>query len=93
MMSTTKLSDGERELLDVAARSKGGDLMCVETMGGVRLGAGDREFIAAGDPRSEARWLHALRGLERKGLIEPLSPGGQVFRVTHEGYQRSDAEQ
>ena len=92
-MLTLNLSDDERELLDLAAQSRDGHIMHVATLGGVRIDVGNREFVTARDPRSGARWIHALRGLEGKGLIEALSPKRQVFRVTHEGYQRSDAEQ
>ena len=84
------LSDDDRELLNAAAQSQRGDITHVGTFGGVRIGAGDREFIEADNPRSEARWLHALQELEDKGLIEPLSPKRQVFRVTHTGYQIAD---
>ena len=92
------LSDDERELLNAAAGSESGVIKCVSMNGGVRLGAGGREFIedveSAGvqraDPRSEARWLHALRGLEDKGLIEPIGHKREMFRVTHEGYRLSD---
>ena len=86
-----QLSDDERELLNTAAQSQSGDIKCVSTFGGVRLGAGDREFIEAHNPRSEARWLDAIRGLEDKGLIEPLSLERQIFRVTHTGYQIADS--
>ena len=85
------LSDDERELLNAAAQSQNGDIKHVSTLGGIRLGAGGREFIEAGNPRSEARWIHALQGLEDKGLIEPLTPKRQVFRVTHTGYQIADS--
>ena len=63
------LSDDERELLNAATQSQSGEIKRVSTVGGVRLGAGDREFIEADNPRSEARWLHAIQGLEDKGLI------------------------
>ena len=84
------LSDDERELLNAAAQSQSGEIKRVSTFGGVRLGAGDGEFIEVDNPRSEARWLHAIQGLEDKGLIEPLSPKRQIFRVTHTGFQIAD---
>ena len=84
------LSDDEGELLNAAAQSQSGQIKCVSTCGGVQLGAGDREFIEPDNPRSEARWIHAIQGLEDKGLIDPLSPKRQVFRVTHTGFQIAD---
>ncbi len=82
------LSDDERELLNVAAQSQSGEIKHVSNFGGV--GAGTRKFTESDNPRSEARWFHAIQGLEDKGLIGPLSPKSQIFRVTHTGYQIAD---
>ena len=35
-------------------------------------------------------WLAALRALERRGFVEPLSEARDFFRLTDDGYQAAD---
>jgi hypothetical protein len=52
--------------------------------------ANTRQFLEAADARTAAEWLGAFRGLESRGLIEPLSGDRDFFRVTSIGYEVAD---
>ena len=84
-----KVSGDAKELLGAAGESASGEIMAVGTLGGLRIGAGNREFDT-NDARSEARWKAALEELERAGLVEAVSYHREVFKVTHRGYQFMD---
>ena len=85
-----ELSPKEMELLWEAARSSSGEIYHSMTMDGEGLRANGRHFLVGATPRSASEWLSALRGLEDRGLIEPLSEDHDFFRVTGEGYTLSD---
>ena len=50
-----KVSGDAKKLLGAAGESTSGENMAVATLGGLRIGAGNREFDT-NDARSEARW-------------------------------------
>ena len=83
------LSEAARELLQEAARDKGGFVLRIETMAGLEVQTNGRDFTQQGDPRSEARWNGAVKELCAKRLLEDLGKG-EVFRVTDLGYQVAD---
>jgi hypothetical protein len=85
-----ELSPQEMELLWEAARSSSGEIYHSMTMDGEGLRANGKHFLVGATPRSASEWLSALRGLEDRGLIEPLSEDHDFFRVTGDGYTLSD---
>lgn len=83
------LPECARELLEEAAKDTTGFVLRIETMAGLEIQTNGRNFTQQGDPRSEARWDAALKELCIKRLVEDLGKG-EVFRVTHLGYQAAD---
>ena len=83
------LSEDARELLSVAAQSPNGE---IRNLGG-RISSGGRRFSTIREPRSRARWSHALEELESKGLVKAHNRARQIFRVTHTGYGVYDGQE
>ena len=60
------------------------------TLDGEGIRSNNRHFLKEADARTAAEWLQALRGLEDRGFIEPLSDERSFFRVTGKGYEAAD---
>ena len=84
------LSPKEVELLCTAAKSSGGEIYHSLTLDGEGIRANERHFLQGADPRTASEWLSALRGLENRGFIEPLSDERAFFKLTGEGYAATD---
>lgn len=83
-------SDDALRLLKTAAVGNGA-IMVRKWMGNTQISAGRRVFTpSTEDRRTIARMTAAVRELADRGLIEDRSGGGQLFYVTHEGYQAAD---
>lgn len=85
------LDPRETELLWNAAKDPGGEILYSKTLSGEGMRSNGRQFLDGADARTAAEWLGALRRLEARGFIEPLSPDSDFFKVTHEGYEAADA--
>ena len=89
-----KLSDDAKELLMEAVEDSRGRILAISTLGGLSVSTNGRNFVEAGGPqaeaRSEARWKQAFRELVDQGLIEDPTGKGQIFEVTHRGFQVAD---
>lgn len=85
-----KLSKDAVELLSDAVRDKSGAIMRLQFIGGTSVRTNNREFIDANDPRTEARWRGAVDELAALKLVEDRAGKGEVFFVTHRGYQTLD---
>jgi hypothetical protein len=83
-------SPKEIELLWTAAKSSDGLLLHSLTFDGEGLRADGKHFLDGANARTAAEWIGALRGLEVRGLIEPLSEERDFFQVTGEGYAAAD---
>lgn len=81
-----RLSIAAQELLLEAGAAADGTIVCVGTLGGFFVQAGERDFVERGDPRSEAKWRGAVQELERESLIEDQGYKGEVYRITHAGF-------
>ena len=81
------LTSDAKSLLTEAAKDKSG-ILRVQTAGGLIIQTNRTSFAEVGDRRSEARWDQALRDLLGLDLIE--SGGGDLFEVTHYGFQVAD---
>ncbi len=86
----SSLSADAESLLVEAAGSKNGDILRVQTMGGLYIQVNGKVFPEVGNRRSEARWDRALKDLLVLGLVESLGGKGEVFEVTHAGFQLAD---
>ena len=85
-----ELDPREIELLWNAANDPKGEILHSKTLSGEGMRANTRQFLEAADARTAAEWLGAFRGLESRGLIEPLSGDRDFFRVTSIGYEVAD---
>ena len=83
-------SPKEIELLWTAAKSSDGLLLHSLTFDGEGLRADGKHFLDGANARTAAEWIGALRGLEVRGLIEPLSEDRDFFQVTGDGYAAAD---
>ena len=84
------LSPKELELLWTAGKSSDGEIYHSSTLDGEGIRANKRHFLLGADARTASEWLSALRGLENRGLIEPVSDDRTFFKVTGEGYVAAD---
>jgi hypothetical protein len=84
------LDPRETELLWNAAKDPGGEVLHSQTLSGEGMRSNGRQFLEGADARTAAEWLGALRRLEARGYIEPLSVDRDFFKVTNEGYEAAD---
>ena len=59
-------------------------------MGGVVIKTNGKGFGEMGNRRSEAKWEHAINDLIDYGFVEDREGTGEVFNVTHRGFQIAD---
>jgi hypothetical protein len=85
-----ELDPREIELLWNAANDPKGEILHSKTLSGEGMRANTRQFLEGADARTAAEWLGALRSLESRGLIEPLSGDRDFFRITSVGYEVAD---
>jgi hypothetical protein len=87
---TGDLDPRETELLWNAAKDLRGEILHSLTLDGEAMRANERQFLEGADARAAAEWLGALRRLEDRGFVEPLSSDRDFFKVTDEGYEAAD---
>jgi len=83
---------GEAKEVLLAATEKDADgmILVVATMGGTTVQGGSKVLNVQGDPRSEALYKKAVKDLVAVDLAEPKGHKGEVFEVTHSGWQVAD---
>ena len=70
------------------AASEDGIITKIRTFGGTFIGTTSKQFVENGsDNRQVARWEHALNQLIHAGMVQQTDSKGEVFGVTHFGYQ------
>ncbi len=83
------LSAEAKRMLTTAA-AEDGNVMFLRMQGGTHVQAGQITLLQAGDdqtPRQVAVWRAALDELRQHDLIEDRGYKGEVFEVTHRGFQ------
>ena len=85
-----ELSDEAIILLVEASEDPNGTVIKVETVGGTHVQTHGKQFVEMGNPRSEAKWVAAVKQLISHRLIEDHGYKGEVFSVTDKGYQIAD---
>ncbi len=90
LLTDENLNPKEVELLWNAAKSSDGEIYHSSTLDGEGIRANGRHFLVEADTRTASEWLSALRGLENRGFIEPLSDERDFFKLTGEGYAAAD---
>jgi hypothetical protein len=73
-----------------AASDGGGQILRVRTLDGTMISAGGRHLTDTSDEREVARWEAALQDLVKLDFIEPRGGKGELFAVTHSGYEFRD---
>ena len=84
------LSDDAKELLMEAAKDSIRTIRALRTFGGLSISTNGKSFVEKGDAKSEARWEQAIRELVGHGLVVDPTGEGQIFEVTHSGFQLAD---
>ena len=84
------ISDDAFELLREAGEVARGIITKVRTFGGLSIQTNGRSFAEKRNARSEARWEAGLDELVHYGLIEDRGIKGEIFAVTHLGFQVLD---
>jgi hypothetical protein len=85
-----KLSNEARELLTAAASEEKGTILVLKTLGGGSMQAGKKAF-GSQSKKDYAAYEAALRELVAAGYVKPAGHKGQIFELTHEGWQLVDA--
>lgn len=81
------LTDESKSLLSEAAESSQGNIIKLNVSHGLIIQANNKQFVTNGDPKSRAKWEYALKDLVNNGLVEEKGYKGEIFEVTHIGYQ------
>ena len=84
------LSDDAKQLLMECSKDAGGMVMCVPTLQGLIVSTNRKGFTEPLNPRSEQRWKAAVEELVRLRLLERQGSRGEVFGITHAGYEVAD---
>jgi hypothetical protein len=82
-----ELSEDARELLKAAAGDRSGTVLVLHYLGGATIQSGGKAFVQSNDQRQLARWEAAVEELAMKDLVRDPTGKGELFRVTHAGYQ------
>jgi hypothetical protein len=59
-------------------------------MGGTMIQAGPTPMVEDNNPRTIAKWEAAIGQLMNEGFMEARGHEGEVFAVTHAGYELAD---
>jgi hypothetical protein len=86
------LSREAKALLVACAADSAGAVLRVTDFGGTTIQSGGRNFAEENNPRSVATWEGALEELESNGLVSPVGPEREIFRITRKGYELADIE-
>jgi hypothetical protein len=81
------ISDAANQLLAAIKADPSGELLAVRTMEGLFVQTNGVQMNTPGDPRSEAKWKATIQELVRKGLLSNGGGTGEVFTLTHDGFE------
>ena len=85
----TPLSTDAQALLLAASEEKAGTIIALNTTDGYSVQAGQKAF-GGGYGRESARWKNALEELEEYDYVQDRGYRGQVFELTHTGWNEAD---
>jgi hypothetical protein len=77
-------------LLKEASRDSGGTIIRVRYLSGTEIQTNEKNLIPSNEAREIAKWEAALKELDSKNLVIDLDRKGEVFEITHLGYQVAD---
>ncbi|MGA0565640.1 hypothetical protein ACO2RV_24775 [Ancylobacter sp. VNQ12] len=81
----------QAEALLKAAVSGDGDVILSEYIGGASIQAGS-EIFPANTRKELAKWKSGIQDLRNAGLIEDRGYKGEIFEVTHAGYEYAERQ-
>ncbi len=84
------LSEEAKILIIEASQDNNGVVMRLHVFGGTTVQTNGKQFAEQGNRRSEAAWEAAVDQLENYEFLEDRAMKGEVFFITHEGYQIAD---
>ncbi len=84
------LSNEAVEILKAASENKNGTIIKPQTLGGRSVQAGGKSF-GSENSREYSKYEAALEELMEKGLVKPTGSKGEMFDMTHKGWQVADA--
>lgn len=84
-----RVSSEEREILKAAAQDKGGSIMRMSYISGRTIQAGGLTF-GEESSRDFAKYDAALGSLVSNGLVSAVGTKGEMFELTHAGWQLAD---
>ena len=85
-----QLSEEARELIVEATKDASGIICKTQTFSGLNVETNGRNFVKIGSIRSAARCEQAIQDLLDHGLIKDPKGKGEVFEVTHKGFEIAD---
>ena len=85
-----QLSEEARELIVEATKDASGIICKTQTFSGLNVETNGRTFVKIGSIRSVARCEQAIQDLLDHGLIKDPKGKGEVFEVTHKGFEIAD---
>ena len=89
-LSGPSLSSDAQELLQAAAKDESNStILAINLLDGYVIEAGTMSF-GGGNKREEARWKRALDELVSYEFVEEQGHKGQVFELTHAGWEEAD---
>jgi len=88
--SPPALSHEARVLLKEASQEQSGTILLARHMGGTAIQTNGKNLIPSNDRREVAKWEQALNELLSLELVDAKGHRGEVFQITHLGYQIAD---
>lgn len=85
-----RLSESAKELLKAAASDINGTISKLQTLGEQSIQAGSKAF-GKGSKREYAAYDSALSELIASGFVKSVGHRGEMFELTHEGWELADA--
>lgn len=88
---TVNLSNEAKELLIEASKDLGGNIFKMKSLGSsVLIQTNGKNFTSNAGPKIIAMWEDALKQLSDRGLISDVGYKGEIFKVTHHGFQLAE---
>ncbi|MEK0337211.1 MAG: hypothetical protein QQN41_07245 [Nitrosopumilus sp.] len=84
------LSNDAKTLLLEAAQDPSGNILKLSFIGGSTLQTNGKQMLNDDSARERARWDSALNLLIQEDIVESVGYKGEIFKVTHYGYEVAD---
>lgn len=85
-----QLSEEAIQLLLEASEDHHGTVLSIHVKEGTIIQSNNKQLAQMGSHRSEAKWKAAIEDLVALGLLEARGYKGEVYSITHSGYEAAD---